>query len=666
MRFAAPQLVLLPLLALAIQGSSRCLGQEADAEQEDPTPKETHGEDYYARNARIPSVFCDDFQQSKIDFLAAVTDSCGLTCVAVPVNVFEFKNCLDKAFSEPQLVWPGSTDWDRARSQAINPYKYPAAVVYAESTIDVQKAVECAFKNGYKVSARGRGHSLQGWGVVDGALTIDMTKMCKPAEFVVDTSAQGPHIMPGSRYIATVKAGPGCTNAVMLHSVHKHFPAEEGAMVLIGSCPSVGITGYTLGGGMGDITPYAGYAADLLQEVEMVLYDGSVITASKDENPDLFWATRGGGGGNGIVTSLTFRIVEAPKSKDGSKEPKFTRLFLKYSDGKEAMARFQDYLYNSKSSNSFKFGGNAVTQKGILFVTGVYLGAWEEAMDDMRNAQLLDEGLLLKVRSTLRVNYTNICDNDTCSDKGIPSYGVDIREYESYGEVEARVICEATAQFPGWTNRTKDICGDLDLEKDFCYDSTTTPDWVELDCESKVVIDQLLSVSGDPDSFINHHGEPGRPGSIGLNGLLLPPLEEKTIRNLGDFDIGYNHFGHGAPQLVSSDATAFPWRNAGILTSSMDQKAMNVLLKDKAFKNDSNKLQGYYNYMSPEIPNWRRFYFGKNWRKITEVKGQYDPLNVFGKPITAELPLTPAIDKSVIARLKRLFRFFHWRKRSEL
>ena len=102
---------------------------------------------------------------------------------------------------------------------------------------------------------------------------------------------------------------------------------------------------------MGDVTPYTGYAADLLQEIEMVMYDGRVINASRDENEDLFWASRGGGGGNGVVTSLTLRVVAAP-------DPKFTRVDMSYTNGREAMLRFQKYLYDS-NGKSAKFGGNA-------------------------------------------------------------------------------------------------------------------------------------------------------------------------------------------------------------------------------------------------------------------------------------------------------------------
>ena len=657
MRFAVAQGFL--ALVLSLQ-ESRCLGQDVDV-------KELTGDNKAdAKDRRHASLFWYDDEQPQCDFLAASNDACGLTCVALGVNYIGFEHCLNEKFGSvqleqgmPTLVWPGTKDYNAARSQALNPYKLPAAVVYAKSTDDVKAATKCAYKNGYRVSARGRGHSLQGMGVIDGALTIDMTRMCNPEDFVIDRTAQGPHILPGSRYVATIKAGPGCTNAVMLHSVHKHFPAEEGAMVLIGSCPSVGITGYVLGGGMGDITPYVGYAADLLEELEMVLYNGTCVTASKDKHPDLYWASRGGGGGNGIVTSLTFKVVEAPKT--AYEKLRFTQILLNYADAKEAMTRLQDFMYDSKSRSSSKFGGNVGFLDGKLQFTGVYLGHWRDAMRDLRGANLLDEALLDQTTlyhaaySTLWTNYTEICGGEAaCTAEVVPPHGVDIREYISYGEMEARVICRATRLQPNWTNRSRDICADMGLDGKYCYPGTPPLNkakelpWVDLNCESQVVIEQLLKKSGEPSSFINKHGGPGAPYTISLNGLLLPPLEKKTMRNLGDFNLGFSHLGHGASQLLSPDETAFPWRNAGLLTSNISQAAVNVLLQDKAFKNDVNKIQGYYNYMSPEIPNWRRFYFDQNWERLTKVKGEYDPLDVFGKPMTAELPMVPATKNSLM------------------
>ena len=134
---------------------------------------------------------------------------------------------------------------------------------------------------------------------MDGYVVIDMGRTCKPDEFVVDKTDQGPHILEGSKYIGTIKAQAGCTNAIMLAAGHEHF-GDDGGLSLIGSCPSVGITGFILGGGAGDVSPYVGYGVDIVKEFQLVLHDGTVVKASENENADLYWASRGGGGGNGM------------------------------------------------------------------------------------------------------------------------------------------------------------------------------------------------------------------------------------------------------------------------------------------------------------------------------------------------------------------------------
>jgi len=597
--------------------------------------------------------------------LCLAQEACGLTCEANKVDGVEFEKCLKKKFSEEhgEVAFPYSDktsleEWNKARRQQLNAFKAPKAVVFAKSTGDVQNAVKCAYENGIKVSARGRGHSLQGWAVVDGALVVDMTNICDPT---VDHEAKGTHILKGSRYIATIKAGAGCTNAVMLSTASNNFEKKDGAMVLIGSCPSVGIAGYTLGGGMGDVTPYTGYAADLLTELEMVLYNGTVVTASEEQHSDLFWASRGGGGGNGIVTSLTYKVVQAPQ-KATEANPKFTQLVLYFTDKREAFKRLQHYLYNGEAS--YKLGGNAGNSlKNTLSMTLTYLGSWEDAINALRDARLLDTSILSSESNESRIlsNYIEICgdENGPCSEaeNGVPPYGVEARDYFSYVEMEGRVICIYTKLEPSWTSRTPDLCADLDLDDKYCYPfkGIFGPS-KELNCDSPVVLERLLHVSGDPNSFMNTGGF-ATNFTFSLNGLLLPPLEDSTIERLAELHVPFFHFGHGAPGLVRADATALPWRKSGILTGEISDDAVNALLEDKAFKKDANKLQGYYNYMSPDIPNWRRFYFNQNWERLVQVKGMYDPLNVFGKPITAEIPtqLEPPKKKGFFKRFLAIF-----------
>ena len=188
--------------------------------------------------------------------------------------------------------------------------RLPSAILFAESNEDVVRGVNCARVNGYKVSPRGRGHDAAGLSSLEGSLVIDMQLNCKFDHFKANKTIEGDHILPGSKIVGTIKAPSGCTNAVFLTAVDEHFKDVHG-MNVCGACPSVGITGYILNGGYGVTTPYVGTAADLVTEIEMVLYDGTPITASKDEYEDIFWASKGGTGYVNRVYYLVLVTIHA-------------------------------------------------------------------------------------------------------------------------------------------------------------------------------------------------------------------------------------------------------------------------------------------------------------------------------------------------------------------
>jgi FAD/FMN-containing dehydrogenase len=165
----------------------------------------------------------------------------------------------------------------------------PAAVVSATSTDDVQKAVAFAVKNNIKIAARGGGHSYVGASAANGAMVIDLRRL--PGGITYDESSQ----------LATVSA------AADLNSVQTAL-GGYGRSIPVGSCPSVGVAGLTLGGGLGADARQWGLTCDALASVSVVLPSGEAITAAPDNHGDLFWGLRGGGGGHfGVATSFTFR-----------------------------------------------------------------------------------------------------------------------------------------------------------------------------------------------------------------------------------------------------------------------------------------------------------------------------------------------------------------------
>ena len=474
---------------------------------------------------------------------------CGVACGPNPPNNQGLRTCLAASFpvGPPTLTFPGDGDaYFKAKNTFFTEGNFPVAVVYVENTAQVQDALLCAVENGYRVSARGKGHSYQGLSVMSGHLVIDMSRTCKPDEIVVDKNATGDHILEGSKYIGTIKAQSGCTNAIMLYTAHVNFDPSDGAMALIGSCPSVGITGFTLGGGSGDITPYAGYAIDLLTEVEMVLYNGTIVTCSEDENPDLFWATRGGGGGNGVITHLTYKVMQSPAPQDPSSGRKFTFVFITFltsteEERKSFLTHFQNYLYETDPKISGKFGGGGFLSSEFHFMKGLYLGSWTDLVEEWIEAKILGNSELADISNAscaLRENY----EEKNCSEQAILADALPgvtslaIAEFNTYGEAMASNICTGPwGSDTIWSASSGDFCADLGIENEYCTDGEFLSVPIRVlkyeSCFVPEVVTAILNAAGDADGFMNRHGpsdehvtDIGLAVAAFLNSSLAVPL----------------------------------------------------------------------------------------------------------------------------------------------
>lgn len=164
----------------------------------------------------------------------------------------------------------------------------PAAIVTVSSQADVQKAVSFATANNLKIAPRGGGHSYVGASSATGTMVLDLRGLPGGANF--DGGSGNVTVTPATNLSAVQQACAGAGRAVPT-----------------GTCPTVGIAGLTLGGGMGADSRHAGLTCDALQSATVVLPSGEVVTASANDHPDLLWALRGGGGGNfGVTTAMTF------------------------------------------------------------------------------------------------------------------------------------------------------------------------------------------------------------------------------------------------------------------------------------------------------------------------------------------------------------------------
>lgn len=187
------------------------------------------------------------------------------------------------------IVLPGSPDYDVARQVKSAQYdRRPALIVRAADAGDVARTVNLAREAGLPLSIRGGAHSLAGYGTNDGGIVLDLGSM------------KGLHINPEAR---VAWAQPGLTAGEYTMAAAAH-----GLATPFGDTGSVGISGLTLGGGIGWLARKYGMAIDALIAVEIVTADGRQLTVNADSHPDLFWAVRGGGGNFGVVTRFQFRL----------------------------------------------------------------------------------------------------------------------------------------------------------------------------------------------------------------------------------------------------------------------------------------------------------------------------------------------------------------------
>src|SRR4051812_49026004 len=188
-------------------------------------------------------------------------------------------------------VRPGDENYDRERSIWNGAHdRHPALIARCAGVADVIRAVDLARSEGLPLGVRGGGHSIPGFSTVDGGIVLDLSSMT------------GIQVDPVRR---TVAAQAGCT--------WKDLDAETqqfGLAVTGGLVSSTGIAGFTTGGGIGWLMRKYGLASDNLVGADVVTADGQFVHASADENPDLFWGLRGGGGNFGVVTSFEYQLFE--------------------------------------------------------------------------------------------------------------------------------------------------------------------------------------------------------------------------------------------------------------------------------------------------------------------------------------------------------------------
>jgi len=225
---------------------------------------------------------------------------------------------------------PSDDGYDEARAvyNAMHDRR-PAAVVGAVDEGDVIATVDFARDRELDLAVRGRGHSAPGYGTCDGGVVLDLSRI----RYV--------RVDPESR---RARVGGGATIGDVDHATHAY-----GLAVPAGFVSTTGVGGLTLGGGIGYLNRRGGLTCDNLVSADVITSDGRRVTASPQENPDLFWALRGGGGNFGVVTSFEFRLHPVSTIVGGP-------IVFELDDAADVMRAFRDHMAGAPRELGAFFG----------------------------------------------------------------------------------------------------------------------------------------------------------------------------------------------------------------------------------------------------------------------------------------------------------------------
>lgn len=278
-----------------------------------------------------------------------------------------------------QVILPTDSGYDQARAVWNGAHdKHPALVIRCAGTADVMKAVEFARSQGLLVAVRGGGHSIAGFSSSDGGVVIDLSDM--------NTVTVDPQHRRAT-------AQGGATWADFDNETQAFGLAVTGGII-----STTGIGGLTLGGGLGWLMRRHGLACDSLVGADVVTADGRLVHASAEENADLFWALRGGGGNFGVVTSMEFALHPVGPTVLGG------LLFFPAEAAREVVAGWRELtasmpdelttLLNLTTAPPVPFLPESVHGKPIVVIGALYCGPLDTAEEAVRPLRTLAEPIL--------------------------------------------------------------------------------------------------------------------------------------------------------------------------------------------------------------------------------------------------------------------------------
>ncbi|MEV5428262.1 FAD-binding oxidoreductase [Streptomyces sp. NPDC052701] len=450
------------------------------------------------------------------------------------------------------LIRPGDTRWKAARQLYNTRFDtlVPAAVAYVAHPDDIRTALAYARAHDVRVAIRNGGHSYAGWSSGNGRLVIDVSKLDR-----IRASGDRAVIGAGAKLIDVYRA-----------------LAAKGVTIPAGSCPTVGVSGLTLGGGHGMVSRAYGLTCDSLTGATLITADGRRLTADAREHEDLFWALRGAGNGNfGVVTELRFRTHPAPQGVSAY-------LTWPWSSAAAVVGAWQEWGPSQPdeiwSSLHLASAGGTPTVSVAAFSLGTH-----------RELQNAVDRLAGRV--------------------GAPARHVSLkrRSYEESMEVYAGCSSfptDAQCHLPGSTPG-RSPQGALGREtyaarSDF-FDRPLPPAGI------RTLLSQIRSMRG------------------GAGNIALTALGGAVNR----VPVTATAFVHRRSRVLAQYIASWRAGTTGTTAQSWLASAHGAMRPHASGA-------AYQNYPDPTLPNWRKAYYGDAATRLAKLKKQYDPDRLFTYP----------------------------------
>jgi FAD/FMN-containing dehydrogenase len=464
-----------------------------------------------------------------------------------------------------RLILPDSRGYGAARLVWNSRFDgRPLAIAQVADSRDVRNAVDFARGHGLRLVPRSGAHSFAGYSSGDGALVVDLSRL---TGVEVDSAAERATLGAGATVLPTYRA------------LWPHRRAISG-----GTCPTVGVTGLMAGGGLGFLSRRYGLTCDGLLEVEIVTADGKLLRASEHENQDLYWATRGGGGGNfGVITAMTFELVPVDMPFTNAEYA------FPWKAAERVLAAWQDWLPTAPRDTSCLL--EVLTQ------------APQAGASPTIGIEVVHAGSAAATRRIVA---------DLLGAVGTPPLHSDVTQ-GPFVDVENDVYCKGLRP-KECALAGKSPSGEFPRAAFYAKSNIARGPWPSAGLSA--LVDGMQRRQEDRTLTPRHFSTAHTIGKLIIepaDGAVnaIPQDATAFVHRDNLFDIQYQaRWHHGAPQEVADANIA--WTNE-------------LYEQTKPYRSGF----AYQDYMDPELEDWEQAYYGGNLARLRRIKSKYDPDDFF-------------------------------------